>query len=132
LSGITILLGMEFDDQEVTLLAEQVKRMTVAAEHEALQNKQEKKLNQLYLEAAQREIDQFRKQVIEKDNTKKDKKGKAKSLNITFNQQEESKVKTPKIGTFIKTQLSQLDRILQLEKEQEDSKVRIGLRQLKQ
>ncbi|CAG8739216.1 4517_t:CDS:2, partial [Racocetra persica] len=96
-SGITILLGMEFDDPEVTLLAEQVQRMTVGAEHEVPQNKQEKKLNQLYLEAVQREINQFREQVIGKDNTKKDKKGKAKSLNITFNQQEGSKVKIPKI-----------------------------------
>ncbi|CAG8495641.1 8914_t:CDS:2 [Racocetra persica] len=104
----------------------------VAAEHEALQNKQEKKLNQLYLEATQREINQFRKQVIEKESTKKDKKGKAKSLNIIFNQQEGSKVKIPKMRTFIKTQLSQLDRILQLEKEQEDPRIRTGLRQLKQ
>ncbi|CAG8806880.1 4766_t:CDS:1, partial [Racocetra persica] len=68
-----------------TLLAEQVQQMTVAAEHEAPQNKQEKKLNQHYLETTQREINQFREQVIGKDNTKKDKKGKAKSLNITFN-----------------------------------------------
>ncbi|CAG8733276.1 8553_t:CDS:2 [Racocetra persica] len=66
--------------------------MTVAVEHEVLQNKQEKKLNQLYLEAAQREINQFREQ----------------------------------------TQLLQLDRILQLEKEQEDPRIRTGLRQLKQ
>ncbi|CAG8805558.1 20349_t:CDS:1, partial [Racocetra persica] len=131
LSGMTIPLGMEFEDPEVTLLAEQLQQMTVAAEHEAPQNKQEKKLNQIYIEGAQREIDQFRKQVIEKDNTKKKRKGKAKSLNITFNQQE-SKVKSPKMGTFIKTQLSQLDRILQLEKEQEDPRIRAGLRQLKQ
>ncbi|CAG8817633.1 22288_t:CDS:1, partial [Racocetra persica] len=131
-SGITILLGMKFDDPEVTLLAEQVQQMTVTAEHEAPQNKQEKKLNQLYLEAAQREINQFREQVIEKYRTKKDKKEKAKSLKITFNQQEESKVKTPKIEKFIKTQLSQLDRILQLEKEQEDPRIRTGLKQLKQ
>ncbi|CAG8606081.1 1076_t:CDS:2, partial [Racocetra persica] len=52
--GMTILLGMEFNNPEVTLLAEQVKRMTVA------------------------------------------------------------------------TQLSQLDRILQLEKEQEDPRIRTG------
>ncbi|CAG8849698.1 5915_t:CDS:1, partial [Racocetra persica] len=100
---MTIPLRMEFDDPKITLLTEQVQQMTVVAEHEAPQNKQEKKLNQLYIEAAQREIDQFREQVIEKDNTKKDKKEKAKSLNITFNQQKESKVKSPKIGTFIKT-----------------------------
>ncbi|CAG8694665.1 11813_t:CDS:2, partial [Racocetra persica] len=43
-----------------------------------------------------------------------------------------NKVKTPKMRTFIKTQLSQLDRILQLEKEQEDPRIRTGLRQLKQ
>ncbi|CAG8846837.1 270_t:CDS:1, partial [Racocetra persica] len=61
-SGITIPLGIKFDDPKVTLFAEQVQQMTVAAEHEALQNKQEKKLNQLYLEAAQREINQFREQ----------------------------------------------------------------------
>ncbi|CAG8809481.1 4341_t:CDS:2, partial [Racocetra persica] len=42
-----------------------------AAEHEALQNKQEKKLNQLYLEATQREINQFREQVIGKDSSMK-------------------------------------------------------------
>ncbi|CAG8468301.1 18397_t:CDS:2 [Racocetra persica] len=34
--------------------------------------------------------------------------------------------------TFIKTQLSQLDQILQLEKEHEDSRIRMRLRQLKQ
>ncbi|CAG8555651.1 14413_t:CDS:2, partial [Racocetra persica] len=90
-SGITIPLGIEFDDPEITLFAEQVQRMTVVAEHKAPQNKQEKKLNQLYLEATQREINQFREQVIGKNNTKKDKKEKAKSLNITFNQQEGSK-----------------------------------------
>ncbi|CAG8733841.1 31512_t:CDS:2, partial [Racocetra persica] len=131
-SEMTIPLGIEFDNLEVTLLAEQLQRITVAAEHEIPKNKQEQKLNQLYLEAIQREINQFRKQVIGKDNTKKDKKGKAKSLNITFNQQERSKVKSPKIGTFIKTQLSQLNQILQQEKEQKDPKIRTGLRQLKQ
>ncbi|CAG8559303.1 36592_t:CDS:1, partial [Racocetra persica] len=130
-SGMIIPLGMEFEDSEVTLLAEQLQQITVAAEHETPQNKQEKKLNQIYIEEAQREIDQFRKQVIEKDNTKKKGKGKAKSLNITFNQQE-SKVKSPKMRIFIKTQLSQLDRILQLEKEQEDPRIRAGLKQLKQ
>ncbi|CAG8812620.1 8636_t:CDS:2, partial [Racocetra persica] len=132
LSGITIPLEMEFDDPEVTLLVEQVQRITVAAEYEVPQNKQEKKLNQLYLEATQREINQFREQVIGKNSTKKDKKGKTKSLNITFNQQEGSKVKTPKMGTFIKSQLSQLDRILQIKKKQKDPRIRTGLRQLKQ
>ncbi|CAG8807427.1 36351_t:CDS:2, partial [Racocetra persica] len=88
----------------VTLLAEQVQRMTVAVKYEEPQNKQEKKLNQLYLEATQREINQFREQ--QSQNTK--------------------------MGTFIKTQLSQLDRILQQEKEQEDLRIRTGLRQLKQ
>ncbi|CAG8842044.1 19250_t:CDS:2, partial [Racocetra persica] len=39
---------------------------------------------------------------------------------------ESSKIKTPKIETFIKTQLSQLDRILQQEKEQEDPQIKIG------
>ncbi|CAG8788040.1 20438_t:CDS:1, partial [Racocetra persica] len=53
-------------------------------------------------------------------------------LNITFNQQEGSKVKTPKMRKFIKTQLSQLNQIIQLEKEQEDPRIRTGLRQLKQ
>ncbi|CAG8846461.1 1878_t:CDS:1, partial [Racocetra persica] len=61
-SGMTIPLGMEFEDPEVTLLAKQLKQMTVVAEHEVPQNKQEKKLNQIYLEGAQREINQFRKQ----------------------------------------------------------------------
>ncbi|CAG8832258.1 9982_t:CDS:2, partial [Racocetra persica] len=102
-SGMTIPLGIEFKDPEVTLLAEQLKQMTVVAEHEVPQNKQEKKLNQIYLEGAQREIDQFRKQIIKEDNTKKKGKRKAKSLNITLNQQE-SKIKSPKMGTFIKTQ----------------------------
>ncbi|CAG8764246.1 4979_t:CDS:2, partial [Racocetra persica] len=106
-SGMIILLGMKFGNPEVTLLAEQVQRITVAAKHKVPQNKQEKKLNQLYLEAAQREINQFREQVIGKDNTKKDKKDKAKSLNITFNQQRESK-------------------------KQEDQRIKTGLRQLKQ
>ncbi|CAG8477038.1 12734_t:CDS:2 [Racocetra persica] len=67
---MTIPLGIEFNDLEITLLAEQVKRMTVAVEYEVPQNKQEKKLNQLYLEAAQREIDQFRKQIEKVTNRK--------------------------------------------------------------
>ncbi|CAG8477017.1 15639_t:CDS:2, partial [Racocetra persica] len=33
-SGMTIPLGIEFNDLEITLLAEQVKRMTVAVEYE--------------------------------------------------------------------------------------------------
>ncbi|CAG8827503.1 22152_t:CDS:2, partial [Racocetra persica] len=60
-----------FDNPEVILLTEQVQRMTVVAKHEEPQNKQEKKLNQLYLEAAQREINQFREQKEAKQQTNK-------------------------------------------------------------
>ncbi|CAG8601624.1 10674_t:CDS:2, partial [Racocetra persica] len=53
---------MKFEDSEITLLTEQIQQITVVAEHEG----------------AQKEIDQFKKQIIKEDKTKKKEKGKAK------------------------------------------------------
>ncbi|CAG8779561.1 10522_t:CDS:1, partial [Ambispora leptoticha] len=126
--GITIPLGMEFEDPDVMDLARRMQQMTAAAQHEQPQSREQQKLNQTLIREAQQEAENFIDSIILPE-MKKNKRKKKETPKLNFeNKPGESSNKSPtKMGTFFKAKLSQLDKILQQEADMSDPKIRKGI-----